>query len=1034
MHQIDSTRRFTYALRLARVLAMLMLLVFGLYVYSERLVDLANARRQQLFLLADELRQSSDDLTRMVRTYVMTGDARYKREFEEVLAIRNGLKPRPAPVGVLYWDLLPVLRASAASAVAPQSLLSQLEQAGADAELMGLLTLTKGRSDELARIEKQAMAVWESGPGTEAERRLAASAMLHDAAYHEAKANIMVGVDAFNRAMDARSRAEVSEAILRARALWILFAGLTVGLLVALGMAYRSMGRMLGGSVAEVYDLMGRLGRGDFKPLERLHEPLAGSVLEGLEQTREQLALARQAQAELQVRQQREQELEALRGFIMERLTSSIALELVMHDLVLYIENLLPGTRCSILLLDDSGQHLRLGAAPSLPDFYNQAVEGLAIGPTVGSCGAAIFLRHRVVVENIATHPNWAPFASLAAQAELGACWSEPIRSGRDGVSDVLGSFAMYRREPATPSQHELDVIETAASLTAMAIERKRAELQLQLLSKVFEHGSELIMIADAKGRLVRVNQAFTAVTGYTEAEALGRNPNMLSSGRHDKDFYAQMWAQVMGQGQWAGEVWNRRKDGSIYPSWLAISVLRDQRGLPCNFVAIASDITQRKAAEERIRQLAEFDALTGLPNRRLLQDRVETAMGQAKRQQQPLALIFLDLDRFKNVNDSLGHQVGDALLVVVAQRLQSLLREQDTVSRIGGDEFVLLCPNTDAAGAAHVANHVLTAFQQHFHAGPHELACGCSLGVAMFPADAKDYNSLLMAADAAMYRAKQSGRHTFCFFTAEMQIQTARTLELESGLRRAIELAQLQLVYQPQVDLKSGRLIGAEALLRWQHPVLGQVSPAEFIPVAEDCGLIVPIGEWVLRKACEQMRRWLAEGLQLQCMAVNLSLVQFRQADLADRVALILGQTGLLAQHLELEITEGVAMDQPQSVVAAMDKLHALGVRIAIDDFGTGYSSLSYLKRLKLQKLKIDQSFVRDISDDADDRAIVSGIISLARSLGYTTIAEGIETQAQWDYLQEQGCDEGQGYLISRPLAAADFLGFALAGKVGPG
>lgn len=1033
MHQIDSSRRFAYAIRLARVLAMLMLLVFGLYVYSERLVDLANARRQQLFLLADELRQSSDDLTRMVRTYVMTGDARYKREFEDVLAIRDGLKPRPAPMGVVYWDLLPAERASAASAVAPQALLSQLERADADAELMDLLALAKGRSDALARIEEQAMAVWESGPGTEAERRLAASAMLHGAAYHEAKAGIMAGIGAFNQAMDAHTRAEVREAILRARALWILFAGLTLGLLVALGMAYRSMGRMLGGSVGEVYELIGRLGQGDFEPRERLHKPPAGSVLGGLEQTREQLSQARQAQAELQLRQQREQQLEALRGFIMERLTSSMALELVMHDLVLYIEKLLPGACCSILLLDDSGLHLRLGAAPSLPDFYNQATEGLAIGPTVGSCGAAIFLRHRVVVADIATHPNWAPFAALAARAGLGACWSEPIRSGPDGVSRVLGSFAIYRREPARPTQHELDVIEIAASLTALAIERKRAELQLQLLSKVFEHGSELIMIADAKGRLVRVNQAFTTVTGYTEAEALGRNPNMLSSGRHDKDFYAQMWAEVMRRGHWAGEIWNRRKDGSIYPSWLAISVLRDQRGLPCNFVAIASDITQRKAAEERIRQLAEFDALTGLPNRRLLQDRLLTAIGQAKRQQQPLALIFLDLDRFKNVNDSLGHPVGDALLVEVAERLKSVLREQDTVCRLGGDEFVLLCPNTDAAGAAHVANHVLAAFQQRFHAGPHELACGCSMGVAMFPADAQDYDSLLMAADTAMYRAKQRGRHTFCFFTAEMQTQTARTLELENGLRKAIELGQLQLVYQPQVELRSGRVMGVEALLRWRHPVLGQVSPAEFIPVAEDSGLIVPIGEWVLREACEQMRHWLAAGLELHCMAVNLSLVQFRQADLAERVGRILGQTSLLAQHLELEITEGVAMDQPQSVVATMAELHELGVRIAIDDFGTGYSSLSYLKRLKLHKLKIDQSFVRDISDDADDRAIVSGIISLAHSLGYTTIAEGIETQAQWNYLQEQGCDEGQGYLISRPLPAAEFLDFARARQADP-
>lgn len=407
------------------------------------------------------------------------------------------------------------------------------------------------------------------------------------------------------------------------------------------------------------------------------------------------------------------------------------------------------------------------------------------------------------------------------------------------------------------------------------------------------------------------------------------------------------------------------------------------------------------------------------------LRDRAGSALSHAQRHGEPMAVMFLDLDRFKNVNDSLGHHIGDELLVQVAQRLTSALREEDTVYRLGGDEFVLLCPGLGATCAAQVADRVLALTAQHYLLAQQELAITFSIGIALYPTDGDSFETLSMRADSALYHAKQGGRNAYRFFTAQMQMQSTRTLQLENGLRRALELQQLHLVYQPQMSLHDGRIVGMEALLRWEHPTLGAVSPAEFIPIAEDSGLILPIGEWVIRTATRQLRSWLDAGLPLQQVSVNLSAVQFRHANLPELVTQALAEAGLPAHHLELELTEGVAMNDPLGAIAVMNNLHERGVRISIDDFGTGYSSLSYLKRFSVYKLKIDQSFVRDITDDPDDKAIVVAIIAMARSLGFQTIAEGVETQGQLDFLREQGCDEVQGYFYSKPLLPAQLETF---------
>ena len=457
---------------------------------------------------------------------------------------------------------------------------------------------------------------------------------------------------------------------------------------------------------------------------------------------------------------------------------------------------------------------------------------------------------------------------------------------------------------------------------------------------------------------------------------------------------------------------------------WFELSVARKSAlpGEEPRFLVLCRDITESKKAERQIRLLAHFDSLTGLPNRVLLTDRCNLALSAAQRNGTPLALMFLDLDHFKHVNDSLGHRVGDELLIILAGRLKGAVREQDTVSRLGGDEFIFVLPETDATGAAHVAEKLLQSALLAFEIAPHELTVTPSIGIALFPSDGSDFDTLSRCADAAMYRAKQDGRNGYRFFTSEMQARSERTLTLENALRRALDRDQLRLHYQPQVSLATGAVVGAEALLRWNHPELGQVSPAEFIPVAESCGLILPIGEWVLRTAVQQFKAWMDAGMAPITISVNLSSVQFRHADLPELVSTILDEARLPPHLLELELTEGVAMTDPLGAIAVMNNLHERGVRMSIDDFGTGYSSLSYLKKFQIYKVKIDQSFVRDITEDADDRAIVGAIISMASSLGMQTIAEGVETEGQLEFLREKGCTEVQGYYFSRPLPTEQF------------
>jgi len=559
-------------------------------------------------------------------------------------------------------------------------------------------------------------------------------------------------------------------------------------------------------------------------------------------------------------------------------------------------------------------------------------------------------------------------------------------------------------------------VVTTIADVTT----RRDSEEQLRLALTVFRNSIEAIIVTDAQQRILSVNQAFTDVTGYTSAEAVGQTPRLLHSGHHDRGFYEAMWRDIQINGFWQGEIHDRRKDGTLYPAALSISTVRDRSGRVTHYVAVFSDITERKASEARIAFLAQHDPLTGLPNRTLLQDRLDQSLAQAARHGTRIALLFLDLDRFKTINDSLGHMVGDRLLQGVALRLASCIRETDTVSRQGGDEFLIVLTDIHVPDdAARVAEKILDKLCPAFEIEGQQHATSFSIGIALYPEDGECAETLMKNADTAMYHAKEEGRNTYRFFDEVMNVNALERLHMENALRRALDQQEFQLYYQPQVNLASGRIIGMEALLRWFSGTLGGISPAHFIPLAEECGLIVPIGRWVLFEACRQARQWQDRGLPPVPVAVNLSAMQFRRADMVATVREALESAGLDARWLELELTESLLMQSGAEVEATLRELKALGIRMSIDDFGTGYSSLAYLKRFPVDCLKIDQSFVRDLTEDPDDAAIVRAVIQLGRSLRLEVIAEGTETPDQLDFLRMEGCSAAQGYVFSPPLPA---------------
>ncbi|NYE60265.1 diguanylate cyclase (GGDEF)-like protein [Duganella sp. 1224] len=880
---------------------LLVAVAFMFYVWTEKRIDQANDVRYASHNLVEELRQSSDDLTRMARTYVATGEPQYRKNYNDIVDIREGRAPRPRNYENVYWDLVQPNGVRPRASDAPAPLMQLMREAHFSPEELALLATAKNESDKLINLEVAAMDLRANGGSVEQ-----ATAMLHDAAYHRTKADIMRPIGAVNDSVDRRTRALVEETALDANLARSAFMFSALMLVLLVWRAKRRLDAALGCSVDQLQAGMEKLGRGDFSDPLTVNDNARDSVWGWLAHTQQGLARLDRERNEALERIQRISRLYSALSQCNQAIVRSHSeaelFERICRDVVNY-----GGMAMAWIGIIDK-EHGRINVAAS----FGGGVEYLdqlevSLDPNTpegrGPIGLSYHSGQPYWCQDYQHAPETAYWHAHGARYGWASSAAVPLR--RDG--EIIGFFAPYSSDV---NAFDPEVRELLLEMT----------LDIEFALKNFDR------------------------------EAV------------------------------------------------------------------------RQQADQRVQYLAHYDLLTGLPNRSQLHERARHLLEQARIHRTPMALLMMDLDHFKDINDTLGHTVGDALLSELALRLTGCLRETDLVARLGGDEFIFVLPNAGGSEASDVARKLLNVTGQAHTVGAHDLKVSASIGIAMYPDDGWDVETLLQRADAAMYQVKRAGRHDFRFFTAAMQQRAARHLQLVNALRYALEREQLHVVYQPQVSLKTGQIVGAEALLRWNTPELGAVSPAEFIPAAEDSGLIVAIGDWVLRQAVRQARAWLDDGLPPLVMAVNLSAIQFRTADLPSHVAQVLYEEGLPPEYLELELTEGVAVQDPQGAIATMNQLHDRGIRMSIDDFGTGFSSLSHLKKFKVYKLKIDQSFVRDISTDSEDKAIVSAIINMARSLGLTTIAEGVETVEQLEFLREQDCDEMQGYHFSKPLAADAF------------
>lgn len=1030
--------QFTSFLRYCAGLIIVAALTFVAYVWTEKRIDSANERRYQSQALIEELRHSSDDLTRMARSYIITGEPYFRDHYQEILDIRDGRLPRPLRYEDVYWDLVLDGQHRPRPSAAAAPLLDMMRAAGFTGEEMELLAQSKRESDRLSTIERNAIGIRDRADVTP-EALQQAMLMLHNPYYHHAKARIMSPIGQVSYSVEQRTRTEVKLAANDALLARIVFALTAVGLLVMLWRAKRSLDTALGCKVEQLQQSITRLGKGELDP-PLLVPPSARDTIWGwLGEMQRNLARLDQ---ERRAAQERTHRLSRL-YLALSQCNQAIVRCHTEHDLFQHICDAIVthgGMSLAWIGAVDSSQHTLAAVAwAGKGTRYLEQVHLSLSADVPEGCGPS-GLSYR------SGEPYWCQDFMQAEEtriwharaAEFGWAASTAIPLRRQGkVVAILSVYSETRHAFDEDAQNlllemRLD-IEFALKNFDHQKYRKDTEENLrkseQRLRTIIETEPECVMLIDAAGQFQDINAAgLRMLEAGSLIQLQQTTPEQLILPEYRAEFN-QLLQRVMGGEGGHLEFRIRGLQGTL--RWLETHAapMDSAQGQERMLLGITRDVTDRRTANERIQYLAHYDALTGLPNRIQLQEHAHMALALARRQHSTLAMLMLDLDHFKDINDSLGHSVGDQLLCELAQRLRAAMREQDMVARLGGDEFIFVLQGLNADEVASVAQKLLDLIIQPFRIGIHDLKVSASLGVATYPSDGEEVETLMQRADAAMYQVKRSGRHGIRFFTSAMQQRAARHLQLVNALRYAIERKQLQVVYQPQVALRERAIIGAEALLRWETPELGSVSPAEFIPAAEESGLIQSIGAWVLREAVRQAVRWRAEGLPPITMAVNLSAVQFRNTDLPKLITRILQEEGLPPEYLELELTEAVAVNDPQGAIAMMNQLYERGVRMSIDDFGTGFSSLSHLKKFMAYKLKIDQSFVRDISTDAEDRAIVNAIIQMARSLGMRTIAEGVETVEQLSYLHEHHCDEIQGYYFSRPVAPTAFRQLLLDG-----
>jgi len=712
---------------------------------------------------------------------------------------------------------------------------------------------------------------------------------------------------------------------------------------------------------------------------------------------------------------------ESMRSQVLALLLESNPLTSIFESLIEVIEEANTEVVCSILLLDEQKKHLLTGAAPNLPDFYNEAIHGLEIADGVGSCGTAAFTGQQVIVEDIQTHPYWSPFKELAAKAGLGACWSQPIIGSNNSV---LGTFAIYHHERKIPQQKDIDLIVFAAQLAGIAIEKHQANEKVSLSANVFTNTHEGIIITDENGFIIDVNPAFCDITGYSLDDVTGKNPRMLSSGKQSPEFYQAMWQQINDQGHWQGEVWNRKKSGEIYAEVLSLSALKNDDEEVTHYIAVFMDITSSKKQQEQLSLMAHYDVLTGLPNRSLFIDRFNQAIAHSKRTENQLAVCFLDLDNFKPINDNYGHEVGDDLLVEVASRIEACIREEDTVSRQGGDEFALLLNDIESFSQCEpTLTRIHDALAQPYIINdvPHKITA--SSGITLYPSDNGDIDTLLRHADQAMYQAKLEGKHRYHLFSPESDQRTIQKHHKLEEIEHALENGDFQLYFQPKVNMVTGEVFGVEALIRWIHPKKGLIPPLNFLPIVEDTELEIKIGGWVINQALEQLEVWHTLNIKPE-VSVNISSHHLVSAHFLEQLdAALSAHPSVDSQCLQLEILESSALGDLKAIGHIIQTCQsALGLSVALDDFGTGYSSLTHLRSLTADTVKIDQSFVRDMLDDPNDYNIIDGVIGLADAFNRDVIAEGVETTEHGLMLLVMGCEHAQGYGIAKPMPADDF------------
>jgi diguanylate cyclase (GGDEF)-like protein/PAS domain S-box-containing protein len=715
---------------------------------------------------------------------------------------------------------------------------------------------------------------------------------------------------------------------------------------------------------------------------------------------------------------------------VQNRIVHEDPLEQILEDICAMLEEQLPGSLASIMLVDDDGRRLRMVAGGRLPEGYRQVVASIEIGPEVGSCGSAAHSKRMVISEDIARDPRWRGFHQEAKAAGLAACWSIPVM-GSDG--SVLGTFGTYMREAGAPGEAAALLIGKAADLVALAVERHQSRRTLRLLERSVEGSINGVVITDA-GKpdqpIIYVNPAFERITGYTPEEALGRNCRFLQGPSTDPESVALIRRQLAKEEEVHVTLCNYRKDGSPFWNDLYVSPVRDSQGRVTHYVGMQNDVSDQKAYESQLAHHASHDALTGLVNRSLFEDRLDHEVAHANRRGERLAVLFIDLDDFKPINDTLGHAVGDDVLREVARRLLASVRPGDTVARLGGDEFVLLMVDvTQEEQVLSLVERLMHQVARPYLVNQHELYLTCSIGISLSDPAMDDARQLIQQADMAMYQAKQQGRNAYHWYTSEITERLGERMALRNDLQEAIESQGLTLHYQPLIA-RDGSLAGVEALLRWDHPVRGPVSPEVFVPLAESTGQIVPLSRWVLERACGDMLSLEAKGLGGIRVAVNLSPLQFHRPSFLATLRDVLRNTGFPAERLELELTEGILMDNAEAAIDILHALRGMRVGVSIDDFGTGYSSLSYLRNLPIRKMKIDRSFITEVTSNPHDAAIVKGIISMAGHLGLEVVAEGVETDAQRQQLAAWGCDIFQGYLLARPMPLEALCGF-LAGEV---